>query len=163
MVVRFCFFSLGGMLFTFMSSTPRTFVGVCERVWDGDTLRVDGKVIRLAHIDAPELKQRSRWGIPIGKQSSQFLSRLTLKRILTVELLGQDIYGRWLGRVFVKGREVNLEMVLHGHAFAYSLGKNPWEFFKGDRSRPRVKNGGFGVIKGCSILGVIGIKKEGPV
>ena len=143
MIARFCFFSLGGILFTFMPSAPRTLVGICEKVWDGDTLQVAGKVIRLSHIDAPEFKQRSRWGVPIGKQSTQFLSHLTLRRFLTVELLGKDVYGRWLGRVFVKGRDVNMEMVLQGHAFAYSMRKKKQGIFQGGQAVAKGKKRGF--------------------
>ena len=98
--------------------------GVCERVWDGDTIEVQGRRIRLAYIDAPEIEQRSRWGVPVGRESAHFLRKLVGKKWVDVQLLGRDFYRRWLGRVWVVRDgvrvDVNVEMVLQGQAFPFA-------------------------------------------
>lgn len=128
--MTFFFIPLWGLFITFYPTRSiRSLEGVCERVWDGDTLSLKGEKVRLAYIDAPEWDQRSRFGVPVGRESASFLRQLVEKKRIRVELLGKDIYHRWLGRVWVERDsewiEVNVEMVLQGQAFAYSHRKKP--------------------------------------
>ena len=161
MIVRFCLFSLGGILFTFMPSTPRILVGICERVWDGDTLRVDGKVIRLAHIDAPELKQRSQWGIPIGKQSAQFLSHLTLHRVLSVELLGQEYLWEVAGKSLCEGEGGESGNGPSGPCFCLFLEeKTSGSFLGGTGAGQGQKTGVLALSRGAISLALSSSKKE---
>ena len=86
---------------------------------DGDTIRVtDAKgqkvTIRMACIDAPETAQ--------GESGTQ--ATLVLKQLLgtgPVEIRPQtvDRYGRTVAEVYAGGRNVNLEMVRLGMAYAY--------------------------------------------
>ena len=94
---------------------PATLVSV----GDGDTIRVtDAKgqkvTIRMACIDAPETAQ--------GESGTQ--ATLVLKQLLgagPVEIRPQtvDRYGRTVAEVYAGGRNVNLEMVRLGMAYAY--------------------------------------------
>ena len=94
---------------------PSTLVSV----GDGDNIRVTGAngqkvTIRMACIDAPETAQ--------GESGAQ--ATLVLKQLLgagPVEIRPQtvDRYGRTVAEVFVSGRNVNLEMVRLGMAYAY--------------------------------------------
>ena len=86
---------------------------------DGDTIRVTGAngqkvTIRMACIDAPETAQ--------GESGTQ--ATLVLKQLLgagPVEIRPQtvDRYGRTVAEVYAGGRNVNLEMVRLGMAYAY--------------------------------------------
>jgi micrococcal nuclease len=94
---------------------PATLVSV----GDGDTIRVIGAngqkvTIRMACIDAPETAQ--------GESGAQ--ATLVLKQLLgtgPVEIRPQtvDRYGRTVAEVYAGGRNVNLEMVRLGMAYAY--------------------------------------------
>jgi len=94
---------------------PATLVSV----GDGDTIRVTGAngqkvTIRMACIDAPETAQ--------GESGTQ--ATLVLKQLLgagPVEIRPQtvDRYGRTVAEVYAGGRNVNLEMVRLGMAYAY--------------------------------------------
>ncbi|MFM8577465.1 MAG: thermonuclease family protein [Planctomycetaceae bacterium] len=89
-----------------------------ETVHDGDTvscLDPSGRLqkIRLVGIDAPELDQ------PHGRASRGALAAKIGGDVL-VEERGRDRHGRLLGRLFVENRDVNLEMVTDGHAWAFT-------------------------------------------
>ena len=94
---------------------PATLVSV----GDGDTIRVTTAkgqkvTIRMACIDAPETAQ--------GESGTQ--ATLVLKQLLgagPVEIRPQtvDRYGRTVAEVYAGGRNVNLEMVRLGMAYAY--------------------------------------------
>jgi len=88
-----------------------------EIVHDGDTvtcLDESGrrKRVRLSGIDAPELDQ------PHGRASRDAL-RGKIGAAVRVEEQGRDQHGRLLGRLFVGDRDINLEMVAEGHAWAF--------------------------------------------
>lgn len=85
---------------------------------DGDTVKVlDAKnekiTIRLAYIDAPELKQ------PFGQKSKQHLGSLLFKKTVSLERVNKDQYGRLVARIWLDGQDVNLNMVQNGLAWHY--------------------------------------------
>ena len=95
-----------------------TLTGRVVGLHDGDTLTllVAGNQqvkVRLAGIDAPELKQ------PYGQQAKQALSALAFGKTAQVESPGPDKYGRTLGTVFVGAVNVNAELVKQGAAWVY--------------------------------------------
>lgn len=87
-------------------------------VADGDTITVldADKVqhkIRLTGIDAPEKNQ------PFGNRSKQSLSDMVFNKIVTVETVKRDRYGRELGKVLIGGKDANLEQIRAGLAWHY--------------------------------------------
>ena len=84
---------------------------------DGDTVHAskNGKLykIRLTEIDAPERDQ------PFGKQSTDNLKVFLIEGFIDVALEGQDIYKRYLGRIYVDGKDINKKMVSTGSAWVY--------------------------------------------
>jgi|694.fasta_scaffold04639_12 endonuclease YncB( thermonuclease family) len=89
-------------------------------IHDGDTVSCqagDGRSrrIRLVGIDAPE------FGQPFGRRAADALAAKLEGRTVEVEDRGTDQHGRLLGRIRVVGRDVNLEMVADGWAWAFGF------------------------------------------
>ncbi len=92
------------------------------RIVDGDTLMLDGKRVRLAGIDAPELRQiceRDGQGWPCGTEAKRYLSGLIGDAITTCEADGSDKYGRLLAVCTIGNRDLNAAMVDGGYAIAF--------------------------------------------
>lgn len=94
-----------------------TITGKVVSVHDGDTITVlqDSTQIkvRLAEIDAPELKQA------FGTRAKSALASRVFARDVRVECAGKDRYGRTLGTVFLGADSVNLWLVRNGWAWRY--------------------------------------------
>jgi len=110
-------------------------------VVDGDTLTVlDSnkglKKIRLHQIDAPEKKQ------DYGQRSKQSLSELAYGMQVSVEVFDTDKYGRTVGKVWVNGKDANLEQVKRGMAWVYAKYANDAAYFAAERA---AKNGRIGL------------------
>jgi endonuclease YncB( thermonuclease family) len=88
-------------------------------VHDGDTLtavdaaNVQHKV-RLQGIDAPEIGQ------PFGTKARDGLARLTLRKVVRVNVHDHDRYGRVLADIEADGQGVNRTMVADGMAWHYA-------------------------------------------
>jgi len=93
------------------------FIGYVTRFKDGDSflMRSNGAQyeIRLYGIDAPEYKQ------PGGKNALNTLIKLIKNKSIKVETKGSDRYKRLIGKVYVDGIYINLEMVKRGQAHWY--------------------------------------------
>ena len=70
--------------------------------------------IRLACIDAPETAQGES-----GEQATLVLKQLFGSGPLEIRPQSVDRYGRTVAEVYAGGRNVNLEMVRMGMAYAY--------------------------------------------
>lgn len=111
---------------------------------DGDTLDaiIDGKQqrVRVAQIDAPERGQ------PYGKASKQALSDLAYGKDCTITPVGDEIdrYGRTIGQIVCDGKDVNLEMVRMGYAWAYRKYLKDPEYL---RAEEEAKEQGIGLWK----------------
>ncbi|MCG8026088.1 MAG: thermonuclease family protein [Candidatus Thiodiazotropha endolucinida] len=95
-------------------SYPAKVIGIT----DGDTLKVltsqkQQVKIRLAEIDTPERKQ------PWGNKAKQALSDLTFQKMVTVQPVTTDRYGRLVAHIYVGSLNVNREMVRTGNAWVY--------------------------------------------
>lgn len=89
-----------------------------DTVHDGDTVTCldeagRSRRIRLVGIDAPEIAQ------PHGRISRDAL-RAKIGGFVRVQDRGHDQHGRLLGNLFVGERDINLEMVADGHAWAFT-------------------------------------------
>lgn len=95
-----------------------TLTGRVVAVADGDTLTLltagnQQVKVRLAGIDAPELRQ------PYGQKAKQALSDWAFGKTARVESPGPDKYGRTLGTVFVGAVNVNAALIEQGAAWVY--------------------------------------------
>jgi endonuclease YncB( thermonuclease family) len=102
------------------NATPQnTHLWKVVAVYDGDTVTCldennQQQKIRLAEIDAPEAKQ------DFGKTSREQLASMVFGRNVYVVDSGRDRYGRWIGRLYVDGIDVNRQMVATGMAWHYA-------------------------------------------
>jgi endonuclease YncB( thermonuclease family) len=91
-------------------------------VVDGDSLRLEGRDIRLARIDAPELRQictRGERPWPCGQAARAALIRLTEGGTVTCRVSGRDRYGRTLAACAAEGADLAAALVSAGWALAY--------------------------------------------
>jgi endonuclease YncB( thermonuclease family) len=99
---------------------------------DGDTITLEnpdgGKnlKIRMISIDSAELHLPAPGGVYSqghwAEEAAKHLeSLIPVGTRVELESHGTDSYGRVLGRIFLKGRDINLEMVRAGHAIPYVI------------------------------------------
>jgi micrococcal nuclease len=100
-----------------------SFSGRVNQVKDGDTVVVDtGEgtlTCRLYGIDAPETGKGRKPGQPWGKEATWELVSMVQYQTVEVELMGSRTYGREVARIWIGHRDINLEMVRRGMAWAY--------------------------------------------
>ena len=93
------------------------------QVIDGDTLRIDGKVVRLWGVDAPELKQPCQvqaTEYACGQKAREYMESLVRGREVECRPLSGDRYGRDVSWCVIDGqRDLAYQMVLGGWALDY--------------------------------------------
>lgn len=103
-----------------------------ERVIDGDTIVadlylglgviLDDQYIRFYGINAWETRGEER---PKGLLAKEYVIKRLKEGKVEIEIRpewgreGRGKYGRWLGRVYVDGKDINAELVEKGHAREY--------------------------------------------
>lgn len=100
--------------------------GTVVSVYDGDTVTIEAAgarhKIRLAGIDAPEIKQ------PFGIQSRDALRSAVLNKPVTVSWFKVDKYGRKVGKIYFRRIDQNWRQVQAGlgwHYKAYASEQSP--------------------------------------
>ncbi len=88
---------------------------------DGDTLRcADIGLVRLLHIDAPEMPGHCRPGrrcVPgDGREAQRVLAGLIARRRVVCSAEGRDAYGRVLALCTAGGADLSCAMVARGQA-----------------------------------------------
>ncbi len=105
-----------------------------KKIVDGDTVHVFFKdqiyKVRLTEIDAPERDQ------PFGSDSTNFLKQLLKDRRVDIDISGTDKYGRKLGRLYWRGKDINRELVSAGYAWVYDQYVTDNSFYE-DQSKAR--------------------------
>lgn len=104
------------------SFLPRETVGGLAFVIDGDSLRIGDSEIRIADIDAPEMRQFCRReGIDYrcGVEARSAMERLLADAELACVVRETDRFGRSVARCEANGRDIGAEMVGSGHAVAF--------------------------------------------
>ena len=112
----------------------------CVHAYDGDTIHVVFKmphsneynkwVIRMMGIDTPEIKSKNTNEKQLAVKARDFLRELILDKIIIIECLEFDKYGRLLGNLFIEGSDISISnmMIEKGYAKAYDGGtKTTWE------------------------------------
>lgn len=123
-IIVFVFsFNQGFNAFLPQQNLGKELTGKVSKVIDGDTIELLAKEnpyhhitklkIRLYGIDALELKQA------YGKEAKEYLSALVLKQEVSLIIENKDKYDRFVSTLFLKGQDINKEMVKNGYAHAY--------------------------------------------
>ena len=117
--------------------TPEIKTGKIVRVYDGDTvtiatrIQIDGKEIpkifrfslRLRGIDSPEMKTKNQTEKALAIQSRDALSKLIMGKIMTIENVDYDKYGRILADMITpEGVNVSQWMIDNRLAVKYDGG-----------------------------------------
>lgn len=99
--------------------------GKVTNVVDGDTVDMTVDLgfnvstnirIRLAEINAPEMKSTDKLEREMAELSKKFLSEKVLNKEVLLDSSGKDKYGRWIGTIYVNNIPVNQQMVTEGFA-----------------------------------------------
>jgi endonuclease YncB( thermonuclease family) len=92
---------------------------------DGDSLKVDGKEVRLMGIDAPEYSQNcfdaQDKEYACGHASQKFTANLVDGKEVTCFYAQKDVYNRFLAKCFIGEVSVNEEILKNGMAVIYSF------------------------------------------
>ena len=98
---------------------------VITEVYDGDTVTADvdlgfsvwirGERLRLARIDAPEVRGDDK---EAGFAARDFLRDLILDKPIIVQTIrdGKGKYGRYIAELWLDGENINDRLVAEGHA-----------------------------------------------
>ena len=115
MISRLIFTAI--VAFVTNSHVTEIITGKVINIADGDTLVIqhgyDEIKIRLYEIDTPELDQ------PYGNEAKQALYDLAFNKTVTVTIETIDDYGRIVGKVYIRGLDVNAELIKQGHAWVF--------------------------------------------
>jgi endonuclease YncB( thermonuclease family) len=106
------------------SHAARTIEGVVRAVYDGDTIllatRESSRLkIRLYGVDAPETAKPDQPGQPFGEAARRVLLSKIMGKTVSAEIVDVDQYQRAVAVIRYGGRDINLEMVAEGMAWAY--------------------------------------------
>lgn len=113
--------------------TSKRFQARVVMVQDGDTVDVadaSGKRhrIRFYGADAPEVAHDNRPAQPGGVEASAWVSERISGRMIVVEVMDHDRWGREVGRILIDGEDLNLALLRGGWAWAYR--QYLWEPFR---------------------------------
>lgn len=112
--------------------------GKCVKVYDGDTIHAIFKmpnsndcykwIIRLNGIDTPEIKSANTNEKECAKQIKKYLSDLILNKLIVIDCLEFDKYGRLLANVYFQDELINNTLIQKGYAKVYDGGhKSEWQ------------------------------------
>ena len=112
----------------------------CVSVYDGDTIHVVFKmpetnkyhrwIIRMSGIDTPEIKTKNTAEKTKAIEVRDYLRNKILDKIIILECLDFDKYGRLLGNIFIINENITLnqQLINNGMAKIYNGGtKEDWQ------------------------------------
>lgn len=113
---RITYLFISVLLLLFISDA-HAFQGKVVGVADGDTITVmnngKGEKIRLYGVDSPEKAQ------DFGQKAKQFTSDMVFGKVVNVETVVKDRYGRTVGIVKIDGKCLNEEIIRRGMGWLY--------------------------------------------
>ena len=126
---------------------PKITYGKVIKVYDGDTITIACRIyngyslveppelyrfsVRLNGIDSPEMKSRHENEKKLAHVSQEALSNLIFGKIVTLQNVSMEKYGRVLADVYLGSLNVNQWMLEGGYVVKYDGGTkhrlNEWE------------------------------------
>jgi micrococcal nuclease len=73
-----------------------------------------GEKIRLYGVDCPEKRQA------FGTKAKQFAFTMVYRKVVEVEPMDTNLYGRTIGLVSINGKSINEELVKNGFAWVFT-------------------------------------------
>ena len=116
---------------SFAKEPIRSIEGLVTKISDGDTIQVTDTLgtkvkVRFYGIDCPETEKGnkrtgkvSKQGQPYGEDAFRALQGKLQRQRVRLDVMDVDRYGRTVSIVWLGNRNVNLEMVQEGWAWAY--------------------------------------------
>lgn len=95
-------------------------------VHDGDTVWIEGKKIRIAEIDTPELNGKCELERRLALRARNRLVELLNAGEFEIVRTGRDRYGRTLATLHKSGRSIGDQLVSEGLARTWSRRRGPW-------------------------------------
>lgn len=116
---------------SFAKEPIRSIEGLVTKISDGDTIQITDSLgtkvkVRFYGIDCPETEKGnkktgkiSKAGQRYGEEALQALQGKLERQRVRLDVMTVDRYGRSVGIVWLGNRNINLEMVADGWAWAY--------------------------------------------
>lgn len=112
---------------------PQITEGYVTKVYDGDTITIASKLpyensplykwsVRLNGIDCPEIKGKSSDEKDIAKLAKQEVEKLCLNKIIKLEPVDLDKYGRLLANIYIDNINISQHLINNKLAIAYDGG-----------------------------------------
>ncbi len=113
------------LLLAVLSAASPPITGKVMQVKDGDTVVISPMeggqffICRLYGIDAPETPKNGKSVQPYGEESTKELKKLILGQEVSAEIHDRDKYGRKVCIIRKDNKDMNLDMISRGAAWAY--------------------------------------------
>ena len=118
LLVSFLLFSVVLLIYLLNTKATLNMVKI-KNCYDGDTCTTEsGEKIRLACIDAPEIRGKNADPLK-AKASKEFINNLLSKKKVNIERIDKDRYGRTVAEIFIEGTNIQKLMVQNGFAKIY--------------------------------------------
>ena len=118
LLVSFLLFSVVLLIYLLNTKATLNMVKI-KNCYDGDTCTTEsGEKIRLACIDAPEIRGKNADPLE-AKASKEFINNLLSNKKVKIKRIDTDRYGRTVAEIFVEGTNIQKLMVQNGFAKIY--------------------------------------------
>ena len=127
LLVSFLLFSVVCLIYLLDTKASLDLVKI-KNCYDGDTCTTEsGEKIRLACIDAPEIKGNIQ-NPNAAKKAKEYLNKLVKNNYVLIKRLTKDRYGRTVAEISIKGTNVQKLLVETNHAEIYQKYANQCEW-----------------------------------
>ena len=118
LLVSFLIFSVVLLIYLLKTKATLNMIKI-KNCYDGDTCTTEsGEKIRLACIDAPEIRGKNADPLK-AKASKEFINNLLSNKKVKIKRIDTDRYGRTVAEIFVEGTNIQKLMVQNGFAKIY--------------------------------------------
>lgn len=127
LLVSFLLFSVVLLIYLLNTKATLNMIKI-KNCYDGDTCTTEsGEKIRLACIDAPEIKGKMH-NPNAAKKAKEYLNKLVKNKYVSITRLTKDRYGRTVAEISIKGTNVQKLLVETNHAEIYQKYANQCEW-----------------------------------
>ena len=114
---------------------PEITKGRVIKVYDGDSITIAARIpnlkgkqifkfnIRLNRIDTPEIKTKNDTEKAYGLVIREYLNEKIMNKMVDIEIIKTDKYGRYLAEIFYKKENINTWLIDNRYAVEYFGGK----------------------------------------